>query len=777
MAEYKVGVTLGLADGLSGKLNAINEKWKAFQQNTKVAAEDVQWFNDSWSRVKTGTAVAGVGMAMLGVSAAMVKARMESEKLESNIQSLGVTASEVSSISAFGTGLAAEMGVAKETFLTGVYDLKSGISSLNAADMGAFAGAVAQTATATKGDFAQLSKLFAQTYQTYRGMYGNMSDLDMGNLIGNTLSLAVQKYRTDGAAMQQAMTSLGSTGAALKISLTEQAAVLGTLQNKMDPGSAGTAYRAFLAKAGTGLQSLGISATDATGKLKSMPDILSSLRDKFGENIDATKELPALYQAFGEEGAKTVLNLLPHVDALRGDISELGATVENRDWSALKKMSDTNLDNLVGTTARLKEGFNALFADAGGPMASALNTLLQPLASVVGWVAKLGTEHPNIAKIVGVTFTLVAVVVTLTGVVMAAQGALNMFRIMNYYSALAQTANTSASSAAVIGQSILQAKTWITIGATQAWAAAQWLVNAAMTANPIGLIIVGVAALIGGIYLLVKNWESVTGLFDSLKTKWNAMPNWVKGLVVLLLLPLLPFIGIPLLIYKNWDTIKEIPGKVFAFWNKLPGWAQFLLAGLMPIIGIPLLIYKNWDRLKALAAMVPGWLAGLKESFLTALSDLGNTSGGMLMKTLARGIVAGGKWVIGAIVEVLGGLGSFFNMSDAKRGPLAKTTQFGSNLPKTYASGIDKGASAVTPSVQRFAQKAAGALSVPLKPLDAASAGGAARGQKGFTLNFKNLIGELNLEGGSSKGSLDELSRKIAQVLFREMEKYEAVTL
>lgn len=777
MAEYKVGVTLGLADGLTGKLNAINDRWKAFQQNTRVAADDVKWFNDSWGKVKTGTAVAGVGLAMLGVTKNMVGARMEAEKLESNIKSLGVTGSEVSQLSAVGTALASDMGLAKEAYLTGVYDIKSAVSNLNATDLGNFAGVVAQTATATKGDFAQMSKLFGQTYHTYRDMYSNMSDLDMANMIGNTVSVAVQKFRTDGASMQQAMTSLGSTGAALGVTLTEQVGVLGQLQNKMDPGSAGTAYRAFLAKAGTGLQSLGISATDATGKMRSMPDILTALRDKFGENIDATKDLPALYKAFGEEGAKTVLNLLPHIDSLRTDIGEMGAAVENRDWGAMKKMADANLDNLVGTTARLKEGFNALFADAGGPMASGLNTLLKPLASVVGWVAGLGKEHPNIAKIVGITFTLVAVVVTLTGVVMAAQGALNMFRIMNYYSALAQTTNTSASGAASIGHSILAAKTWITAGALKVWAAAQWLVNAAMTANPIGLIIVGIGALIGGIYLLVKHWDTVTGLFDTLKGKWNAMPNWVKALVVLLLLPLWPFLAVPFLIYKNWATIKEIPGMVFAHWNKLPGWAKVIVAGLAPFIGIPLLVYKHWGTLKNLPAAISAWLSGAKVSVFQWMNEMGFNAGAQLMKTMARGILSAGKAVIGAVAGVLGEVGKHFNMSDAKKGPLARTTQFGANLPKTYAAGIDRGASAVAPSVERFAKKAAGALSTPVNPMSQAAVAAAGRGQ-GFTLNFKNMIGELNLPGGESlQGNLQELARTLAQVMNEEMQKYEAVTL
>ena len=44
---------------------------------------------------------------------------------------------------------------------------------------------------------------------------------------------------------------------------------------------------------------------------------------------------------------------------------------------------------------------------------------------------------------------------------------------------------------------------------------AQWLLNAAMTANPIFLVIVAIAALVGIIVLLVKNWEKVTSVIKN----------------------------------------------------------------------------------------------------------------------------------------------------------------------------------------------------------------------------------------------------------------------
>jgi len=56
-----------------------------------------------------------------------------------------------------------------------------------------------------------------------------------------------------------------------------------------------------------------------------------------------------------------------------------------------------------------------------------------------------------------------------------------------------------------------------------AWTAAQWLLNVAMNANPIGLIIAGIVALITAAYLLVKNWDKVSAFFKDLWDKIKAV--------------------------------------------------------------------------------------------------------------------------------------------------------------------------------------------------------------------------------------------------------------
>lgn len=66
--------------------------------------------------------------------------------------------------------------------------------------------------------------------------------------------------------------------------------------------------------------------------------------------------------------------------------------------------------------------------------------------------------------------------------------------------------------------------------ATKIATAAQWLFNAAMSANPIGLVIIAIAALIAIIVVLVKNWDNITEAVGKLweKIKEVVPKAWAK---------------------------------------------------------------------------------------------------------------------------------------------------------------------------------------------------------------------------------------------------------
>lgn len=106
--------------------------------------------------------------------------------------------------------------------------------------------------------------------------------------------------------------------------------------------------------------------------------------------------------------------------------------------------------------------------------------------------------------------------------------------------------------------------------AAKAWAAAQWLLNAAMTANPIGIVVVAIAALVAGMIIAYKKSETFRAIVDKawqmIKTATGAVFDWIKNKISTVIDTVksifLNFTG-PGLIIKHWETIKTRTTQAF----------------------------------------------------------------------------------------------------------------------------------------------------------------------------------------------------------------------
>ena len=106
------------------------------------------------------------------------------------------------------------------------------------------------------------------------------------------------------------------------------------------------------------------------------------------------------------------------------------------------------------------------------------------------------------------------------------------------------------------------AQTTIVKTATAVWAAGQWLLNIALTANPIGIVVMTIALLVGAVVLIATKttwfqtvWAKVWGVIG---TPVKAVWGWIKSNWPLLLAILTGPIGLAVLaIVKNWDTIRN----------------------------------------------------------------------------------------------------------------------------------------------------------------------------------------------------------------------------
>jgi minor tail protein len=102
--------------------------------------------------------------------------------------------------------------------------------------------------------------------------------------------------------------------------------------------------------------------------------------------------------------------------------------------------------------------------------------------------------------------------------------------------------------------------------------AAQWAWNVAMTANPIGLIIVGIGALIAAIVWLVANWDKVAAAG---KASWE----WIKG-AWSGAMPFFAGIGDAII-----STFKGAFNAVAGWWNNSIGAIGFTVPDWVPVVG------------------------------------------------------------------------------------------------------------------------------------------------------------------------------------------------
>lgn len=160
--------------------------------------------------------------------------------------------------------------------------------------------------------------------------------------------------------------------------------------------------------------------------------------------------------------------------------------------------------------------------------------------------------------------------------------------------------------------------------ATGALTAAQWLLNAAMSANPIGLIIIALVAFGAALYLLWTKSETfrniVTGAFNAVKDVvvgvWNAV---VEGVTVM----------------KDWIVQKW--NEVISFFTELPGKISNVASTMWNSVLEGATKAKDWvvEKFNAMVDMVrqlPG--------------QISSAAGGM-WDGIANGFKAALNWIIG----------------------------------------------------------------------------------------------------------------------------------
>jgi len=218
---------------------------------------------------------------------------------------------------------------------------------------------------------------------------------------------------------------------------------------------------------------------------------------------------------------------------------------------------------LPGRLNILKESFNNMAGELVGSLVPAFTTLLGVFTKVMGALGPFKGALPVI--VIGLAGLAAAF-----GIVTAAAAAYNVVTAI-------QIGLTASSAAATNGNAIALAVYGVRVAvvrvATLAWTAAQWLLNAALAANPITLVVIAIAALVAALIVAYKTSDTfraiVDAAFDAVLSVAQTLFNWLKSNWPLLLAIITGPIGLAVLaVVSNWNTIESVSK---AAWNAISG--------------------------------------------------------------------------------------------------------------------------------------------------------------------------------------------------------------
>lgn len=343
--------------------------------------------------MQMGAGVAGVVGSAIALQEAMAPA-LDQQRALGEVKSLGVAQEALDELSRKSLEFSVAYGENAQAFVRSAYDIQSAIAGLTGSQLSAFTNASNVLAKATKADAATVTSYVGTMYGIFKNQADAMGKAEwVENLAGQT-GLAVQMFKTTGQQMSDAFTAVGANATSAGIGLSEQMAILGTLQATMSGGEAGTKYKSFLAGVGGAQEKLGLAFTDSHGRMLPMLQILDKLKVKFGDTLNVA-ESDELKKAFGSDEAVGLIKLLMSDTAgLTNNMEQLGK-VKGMEQAEMMAQA------MVDPWERFGSAVEAVRIAFGQTLLPVLNPLMERLAEGAGTLQRWVGMFPNIARWLG----------------------------------------------------------------------------------------------------------------------------------------------------------------------------------------------------------------------------------------------------------------------------------------------------------------------------------------------------------------------------------------
>jgi len=381
---------------------------------------------------------------------------------------------------------AIDLNLSAESMADAYFFLAS--AGLDAAESMAALPKVAAFAKAGNFDLAEATDLLTDA-QSALGLQSEDNVEHMKNLIRVSDVLVKANTIANASVSQFSEAITNKAGAALRLlkkDVEEGAAVLAVYADQGVKGAdAGTQLNIVLRdlqnasiKNKQGFQDAGIAVFDANGKMNNMADIVEDLSDRFLNMSDEQRRMELTTLGFTSKSVAATSALLGTSDAIREYEAALRGAAGITDEVAQKQLQ-TFWEQLGIVQKRLIDVGITVFKMLSPIL---MKVLIPALNAIVSAISKLVKWFDNLNPILKEAIAIFVGVMAVLGPILIMYGKFLplIIKLVPLYKAL------------VSGQLAL---------------------NFAMSANPIGLIIIGIAALITAGVLLVRNWDAVKVAF------------------------------------------------------------------------------------------------------------------------------------------------------------------------------------------------------------------------------------------------------------------------
>ncbi|TKU15045.1 phage tail tape measure protein [Citrobacter sp. wls827] len=568
--------TLSLIDKLTRPLKQAQSSVTGFAEKSKAA----------FSQIGGGAvALIGTGMAIKGA----LSPAIEMYDALNDAAAKGIDDKALKTVQRDALRFSTTYGASAVEFVKSTESINTAIAGLTGDELPKVTKVANTLAFALKSTSAETAEFMGQMYGNFSADAERLGKVQFAEQLAGKMVYMRKVFGTEMGVIKDLMEGARGVGTNYGVGLDEQLAVLGQLNRTLGT-EASSAYEGFMTGAIEGGKKLGLSFTDATGKMLSMPEMLIKLQGKYGKSLEGNLKAQAeLDAAFGDSSA-VVKHLYGNVALLQRNITELGGS------DGLKRTQEM-AGKLVKPWDRFVQILKAIQTVIGLTLIPVLYPVLNRLADMGQTFARWMQLFPNIARVIGY------VQLALFGV--AAAGAVT--NIVMGVSKFILVGLKGLWSALTLVTKIYTATVWIASKAVTAWnltlkflrgtllavrmAAIMAGIGINLMSWPVLLVIGAIALLAAGCYLLIKHWDDVKAavMNTAAFTAVAGVVQWLAGVFS-----------------AAWQGIKD-------------GWNSFiaLLAGFSPsqalsgmASGIVSLFDNVWQTIKGGFLKSWNWIVG-----------------------------------------------------------------------------------------------------------------------------------------------------------------------